>query len=157
MGKIFSKNSKEMDFFYPLSLHVTQYGRLGWLSCPVSYFKKLPLKSEIIRMQQKVSCTKSLLYKSFQGTLCITPNIFGYCPGTKYKFPLCVLPLLPSQMFIRMPLWLGSRHPGGSVVSTCTVQRWRDAWLCLPDTASFLGINASHLPESTGEPPGYFF
>lgn len=36
MGEIFSRISKEMDFFYPLSLHVTQYGRLGWLSCPVS-------------------------------------------------------------------------------------------------------------------------
>lgn len=64
MGKIFPKISKEMECFYPFSLHVTQCGRLGCLSCSVSS-KNCLCKMKLSGCSRN-SCTVINVLKYFQ-------------------------------------------------------------------------------------------
>lgn len=97
------------------------------------------------------------ILKCFQSTLCITPNLFGYCPGTKCKFLLGALPMcvsihriLPLHTFLWMPLRWAAGTQGGVQV-TVPLPMWR--WWGAPWHTSFLGINACDLPEGFRDHP----
>lgn len=83
-------------------------------------------------MQQNLSLTKSLEYLNVSKALCIIPNFFGYCPGTKCKFLLGALPMcvsthriLPLHTFLWMPLrWAAGTQGGVQVTVPLPMWRW---------------------------------